>query len=209
MRAWLIVAALALPPTLSQAQGAAASAPVAGVSSPAKKEIAQKVVKAQQASIEQLAASLVEQPAAVLLQQAAAALQNAPAEKREAMSGQLRADAKKYVDDATPLIKTRAWALAQDVLPSMFEARFSEDELKQILAWLESPVSKKFGQATPEMGKALTEKLVADMRPTIDPKVKALQATMAKTLGLPPAGASAPASAPARAKSPAPAASKP
>ena len=83
------------------------------------------------------------------------------------------------------------------------------DELKQVLAWLESPVSKKFGQAAPEMSKALTEKLVADMRPTIDPKVKTLQASMAKTLGLPPAGASAPASAPARAKAPAPAASKP
>ena len=85
MRACLIAAALALAPLLSQAQTPAASAPVAPAS-PAQKELAQKILKAQQASLEQLAVSLVEQPALLLLQQAAAALQNAPAEKRDAMS---------------------------------------------------------------------------------------------------------------------------
>lgn len=205
MRMAVAAAALALAPALSLAQSSAASAPAA---SPARKELAQKVVKAQQMAIEQLAVSLVEQPAVVLLQQAAAALQSVPADKREAMSRQLQADAKNYVDDASPLIKAKALVLAQDVLPGMLEARFTDDELRQILAWLESPVSRKFGQAGPEMSKSLTEKLVADMRPAIDPKVKALQASMAKTLGLPPAGASAPVSA-ARAKSPALAASRP
>jgi hypothetical protein len=68
---------------------------------------------------------------------------------------------------------------------------------------MESPVSRKFSQLGPEMSKALTEKLVAEMRPTIEPKIQALQASMEKDLGLnpaPAAGVAPPASAPARKK---------
>ena len=52
------------------------------------------------------------------------------------------------------------------------------------MAWLESPVSKKYGQLQPEMQKALGEKLVAESRPTIEPKLKALEASVAKRLGV-------------------------
>jgi len=83
-------------------------------------------------------------------------------------------------------------------------ARFSEDELRQLIAWLSSPLRKKYDELNPKMGEALTKQLVAETKPTIEPKLRALDASVAKALGAPtsaPAGAQgkAPAAAPAKA----------
>ena len=53
--------------------------------------------------------------------------------------------------------------------------RMSEDELKQLVAWLESPVNKKFQQAGPEMQSSLVKQVVAETSPVLDPKLRALQ----------------------------------
>ena len=46
-------------------------------------------------------------------------------------------------------------------------------------------MNRKFLQLGGEMQKALGDKLVAEMAPTIDPKVKALEQSVTKRLGLP------------------------
>ncbi|MDB5819241.1 MAG: hypothetical protein JWQ11_2881, partial [Rhizobacter sp.] len=80
------------------------------------------------------------------------------------------------------------------------EERFSEDELKQLVAFLESPVSKKYQTTMPELSTQLIQKLVADARPQIDPKVQTLERNIASALGvLPsPGAASAPATSTAK-----------
>ena len=87
----------------------------------------------------------------------------------------------------------------------MFEEKFTEDELKQLIAWLESPVNKKYGQMVPEMQNSFAQKLVAEARPVIEPRLLALTAKVRASLGTPAAGASA---APAKAPAPKKAASK-
>ncbi len=58
----------------------------------------------------------------------------------------------------------------------MLEERFNEDELKQLVAWLEiAAVARSTQQMGPEMQRALAEKLVADTRPSVEPKLRALQ----------------------------------
>ena len=161
-----------------QAQGSAASA-----SSPAKKELVAKVLQSQQGSAEALARNLVEQPALQLLQvigpQIAARI---PADKRDALAKDIQADARKYVDEAVPIVRERAIKLAPTTLGPMLEERFTEDELKVLVAFLESPVSKKYQQMAGDMQKALADKLVADVGPTIEPKLKAMQQSVAKRL---------------------------
>jgi uncharacterized protein len=179
---------------------AAPAAPAALPTSPAKKQLVAKIIALQQPGIEALARQLVEQPAAQLLQQAGPALQQrVPAEQREAVGREIQADVRKFVDEATPLTRDRAIKLAPSTIGTVLEERMTEDELKQVIAILESPANKKFQSLAGDMQRALAEKLVTETRPLIQPKLQALEQTVAKRLGItpPPAGA-APAPAPGK-----------
>jgi hypothetical protein len=79
------------------------------------------------------------------------------------------------------------------------ESNFNEAELKQLINWFESPVIKRYNQLIPGMQRSLSEKLVEDTRGQIEPKLKTLESSMARNLGLPPPGSAAPSQAPAQA----------
>lgn len=191
----LFVTALLTSAVLGHAQTATAPA---ATSSPAKKELIQKLMTLQQPGIEGLARNLVEQPAMRMLQAAGQALQQVPPEKREATGKQIEADIKKYVDDTVPGVRDRAVKLAPSTFGTAIDEKFSEDELKQLVAWLESPVSKKYALMVPETQNAFLQKLVAESRPTVEPKLQALEQKVLATLGLPAANAAPAASAPAK-----------
>ena len=190
--------------------------PSATQSTPAKKELVAKILLLQQPSIEGIATVLAQQPAAQMMQGANVALQSRIApDKREAVAKEIQADIKKYVDEAVPLLRERAVKLAPSALGPLLEERFSEDELKQLIAIMESPVNRKYGQMNGELQKALGDKLVTETRSLIEPKVKVLDASSGKRLGLPLAAAGGAAASPAgaasakpQAKPPAKAASK-
>ena len=200
----LIALALATGAAFAQAQTAAPapSAPSAqsSPSSPAKKELVARVVALQQASVDNLARSIVERPAQQMMQAAMNVLQTkVPAEKRDATGKAIEADLKKYIEESTPVRKERAAKIGPATIAPMIEDKFTEDELKQLVAWLESPVNKKFQQVAPELQQALLQKLVAEAGPLLDPKLKVLEQKVRTMLGV-PAGqaASAPAAAPAK-----------
>lgn len=183
-----LAAALAVA-GLAQAQNAAPAAPAAS-SSAAKKELVAKIIKLQQPNIEGLAQQIAELPARQILQQASRALQSLPAERREAVARDIEADARKYVDEAAPVLRSSAVRAAPSTMGQVLEERFTEDELKQIIAILESPVNRRFQMAAPDMQKALGEKLVAETRTDIEAKVRNFEQTVARRLGVtPPAGA--------------------
>jgi uncharacterized protein len=160
-------------------------------SSPAKKELAGRIVKLQQPGIENMARGLVEQPAAELMGSAANALPSRVAkDKQDAVAKEIQADVHKYLDEAVPLVQARALKLAPTTIGTMLEEKFTEDELKQVVAIIESPVYVKFQKMGLDMQQQLVEKVVADTRPTIEPKVRALELTIAKRLGVTPPQAS-------------------
>lgn len=178
----------------------------------AKKELVAKVLLLQQPAIEQAAQALAERPALQMLQQAGMALQSQlPADKREAVAKEIQAEAKKYADEAVPLVRERAVKLAPSTVGALLEEKFSEDELKQLIAIIESPVNRKFLQLGIEMQNVLIDKLVAETQAVIEPKVRALEQAIGKRLAqaAPAAAPAAPAAvAPKAAKAPAKAASK-
>jgi len=199
----LFVSALLASAVLAHAQtptAPAASAPLP--SSPAKKELVQKLLVLQQPGIESIARNMVEQPAMRMFQAAGQALQQkVPAEKREAVGKSIEADIRKYVDESVPIVRERAIKLAPSTIGTMLEERFTEDELKQLVAWLESPVNKKYSQVGPEMQNGFMKKLVEESRPLVEPRLQALESKVRASLGV-PAGEPA-ASAPAKAATPA------
>ena len=190
---------------LGGALAAVALATTAAAQGAGKKELVQKILQIQQNEIEGVARSVVERPAAFMMQEAAAAMQRQVApEKREAMGKAIEAEVKKYVDEAYPLARERALRLAPSTIGATLEEKMTEDELRQLAAFLESPVNKKFQQIGPEMRNAFIQKLVVEARPVVDPKVQALDARIRVVLGIPPA--QPPGSAP-RAATPGPRAS--
>jgi hypothetical protein len=178
-----IAAALVLPVFAAQAQ-----------STPAKKPLVARILKLQQAGIEAMARAMAERPAMAVLDRADQVLvSSVAADKREAVGKAIQADVKKYLDEAVPFVRDRAVKLAPTTIGTLLEEKFSEEELKQLASFLESPAYTKYQQLGGDMQKVLLEKLLAETRGTIEPKVNTLDQTVARRLGV-----TAPATAPAK-----------
>ena len=176
---------------LATAAGAQTTAP--------KKELVAKLLQLQQSAIERSAIMMIERPAAQLMQQAGAVLQTRiPPDKREAIAKDMQLDVKKFADELVPLVRERAVKLAPSTIGVLLEEKFTEDELKQIIAITESPVYRRYQQTGAELEKALFDKLVAELRGVIEPKVRALDQALVARLGLPAKPAQGAASGAAR-----------
>ena len=181
-----------------------AGAAIAHAQSTPKKDLVQKLLTLQQAGIEQVARGLVERPAVQMMQEAGMVLQRQVApDKREALGKQVEAEVKKYVEESVPLVRERALKLAPTTIGPILEEKFNEDELKQLIAWFESPVNKKYQQLGPEMQNSFVQKLVADARPVVDPKIQALDGRIRALLGVPAAAPTGSAASPTPARAPA------
>ena len=184
MRALALVLMLALAPTV-QAEGG-------------KKELVQKLLQLQQPDIESMAREIAARPGMQILQAAGNVMQVQIApDKRDAMGKKIEAEVKKYIDEASPLLTARAVKLAPSTYGAALEEKFSEDELKQLIAWFESPINRRYRELAPQVQNAFFQKLVADAAPVLDPRLQALQQKMRAMLGVPaPAPAASAAAAP-------------
>lgn len=176
-------------------------------SAQSKKDIIAKILKIQQPAIEALTIGVLSRPVNELAAKAAPQLRNVPEAKREAVAKQIDADLRKFLDDnAKPLVE-KGVKLAPSTMGVALDEKFTEDELKQLLAWLESPVSKKFAESSQELQTLYTKKLIDDNSKQLDEKFTALQQNVAKQLGIetsPAPSASAPKSSAKPAPAPAP-----
>ncbi len=179
---------------LTMATMAAAQTPAAApATSAAKKELVARVLKAQQADIEGVARSLVERPAAQMMQEAGLAIQrlNVPQEKRESMGKAIEAEARKYVEEALPVVRDRAVKLAPSTIGAVLEAKMSDEDLKALLAWLDSATYKKYTSLGGEMRNGFVQQLLKEAGPLVEPKAQALDGRIRVILGVPPAGSGA------------------
>jgi uncharacterized protein len=180
--------------TLSILLAAVAAQAQPSTASPAKKDLVAKLLKLQQPGIEATARRLVEQPAAELLANAGAALPGrVPKDKQESVAKEIKGDVQKYLDEAIPLVQDRSVKLAPATIGAVLEEKLTEDELKQVISIMESPTYAKYQRLGEEMQRALVEKVLADTRGTIEPKIRALEQTVGKRLGVtaPPQGSGA------------------
>jgi hypothetical protein len=204
------LAALALG-GLAHAQTAAPVSPSASAPAPAsasKKAVIAKLLQLLQPAVGGLAQQLAQQPAVQIQQEVNAAMPRVAAERREALATDINADLRQYVEDAVPIVRERALSLVPEMLGAVLDERFTEDELSQVIAIIESPANRKFQQLFPDMQRALGERLVAETRAQIEPKVVALNQSVSRRLSqnLPPANAAAaprPSASAAAAKAPA------
>lgn len=177
-----------------------------------KKDLIARLPTLQKSELDGLATDMAQTPARQLILQAQNVMvQAVPPEKREAAAKQINAELTKYADSAVPVVKASANKVAVSAVAPVFEEKFTEDELKQLLSMLDSPVIKKYQGLLPEMQKTLLEKISADARPQVDPKLQALQESIRKILDTASGGKLSQAAAAANAKpgaKPAPAPAK-
>ena len=206
--ALIAVSAFGLAGTAA-AQTATTTTTTTTQTSPAKKELVQRLMRLQQSDVEGFARTVVERPAAQMMREAGMALQQqttVPQDKREAAARAIEAEVKKYVEESYPLVRDRALKLAPSTIGTVFEAKMTEEELKQLIGWLESPTAKKYQSLAVDLRNNFSQKLIAEMPPILDPKLMALDGKIRSILGVPPAGAPA---GPAPPPSPPPAPARP
>lgn len=151
------------------------SAAQAATPAPAsKQELVNKVL--QLWHVENVGQSMLQAPVSDAVQQARAMLQGrAAVDKRDAAMTEIVQDAKKFMEENTPIARASAQKMASAKVAPLLAERFTEDELKQMIAILESPVKKKFEDMLPELQKSLGDSVAADTRAVIEPKLQELQ----------------------------------
>lgn len=190
-----VIAALLAATSLAQAQTAAPStAKPAQTAAPsaAKQALIDRVLELERPSIENLGTNIVAAPVLQMRQQIGALIQQrVPEDQRQAVARDIEADARKYMEEASPIARAAAVKLAPGTMGAVLNERFTEDELKQVAAFLESPVARKYQGLAAEFQRSMLEKLVAETRPSIEPKLRAFNDSVGKRLGLSPPAAAA------------------
>ncbi|MET3105666.1 hypothetical protein AAKU58_000479 [Oxalobacteraceae bacterium GrIS 1.18] len=162
---------------MTMAGAACAQTPAAGgaapstVISPQKEKLIQRIL--QLWHVENIGVVMLQQPVAESIRQSRSLLQGrVSTETQEAAMKDITQDAKKFMDDATPVVQASALKIIPATVVPLLAEKFSEEELRQIVAILESPVKSKFEAAAPEIEKALGEKIATETGPVINPKLQ-------------------------------------
>lgn len=159
-----------------------------------KKELVAKVIALQKPQYEQFGNMLAQMPIQQLVASAGQVLNTRIApEKREALGKAMEAELQQYGKDVVPALRASALKHAPELIGAKLEASFNEEELKQLIGYLESPVIKRYAQMSPEFQNTLAQRVTSENRALIESKAKALDAKLVSLLGLKPAAAPAPA----------------
>ena len=167
-----------------------------------KLEWAAKAVALQQGpELERLVGQLADSATQDILQNWGPRLQSdvPPAKMEQAKEG-LNAELKKYFDDVSYTITNKVGKASNTALIPAYMERFSLDELKQIVAFFESPAVKKYQLAAPELGNLFVKQLIEETRADVSARTRQFDDAATKIMGASPAPRS-PTAGPAAGKS--------
>lgn len=153
-----------------------------------KLEWATKAVALQQGpELERLVSQLAESSSQDIVQSWGVKLRtDVPKEKVEQTAQSLNAELKKYNDDVTKIISSKVNKAGADSLVPVYMARFSLDELKQLVAFFESPAVKKYQAAAPELGNVFVNQLIMETRSDVNARAKQFDDAATKIVGTTP-----------------------
>jgi hypothetical protein len=93
-------------------------------------------------------------------------------DKRDAAMKDIGEIGRKTLEESTPIVRAAAKKLAPATAGAFLQEHFTDEELRQVIAMLESPVRKKFEKLLPQMQRSVGEAVAAETRPQVDPKLK-------------------------------------
>ncbi len=162
-----------------------------------KLEWATKAVALQQGpELERLVGQLADSATQEILQNWGAKLQSdvPPAKMEQAKEG-LNNELKKYFDDVSKTISGKVSKVSTTALIPAYMERFTLDELKQLVAFFESPASKKYQAAAPELGNIFVRQLIDETRADVTARSRQFDDVATKIVGSTPAPKASPGAA--------------
>lgn len=148
-----------------------------------KKDLVAQVLELQQGTLESLSRSLLQQTLMPTTQQVSVVLQQrVPADQRETVAKDVQAEMRKFFDESFPILRDSAGKAAQQTMGAILEERMTADELKQLVGALKSPALRKFQSLQGEMMRGFSEKLVADTRDQVQPKMQTMNQAIQQRL---------------------------
>jgi hypothetical protein len=141
--------------------------------SPVKEKLIQRIL--QLWHVESVGETMLRQPIFEADRQARSLMQGrtTPDLQTAALKG-IHEDANAFFKETSPIVLDSAKRLIPSTVVPLLAEKFTEEELRQIIAILESPVKAKFEALIPEIKQALEAKITADSSSTIQPKLAAL-----------------------------------
>jgi uncharacterized protein len=126
----------------------------------------------------------VQQPAVKAMQQSSVALQTAqvPQDRKEKTMQDIGADVQKYIDTTTPIVAASAKKFTEPAVAPLLAQTFTTEELRQLVAMLESPVKAKFEKLVPQMEAAVGQKVQADTAPQVNKNIQVLTESVSTKL---------------------------
>lgn len=103
-------------------------------------------------------------------------------EKREAALKDIEGYAQEFLNKNVPIVLESGKKITATTVEPILSEKMSEEELRQMIAILESPAKKKFESLVPEMNKAFGEKLAATDGKEMKEKMEELQQKIGKRL---------------------------
>lgn len=133
--------------------------------------------------VEAVGITMLREPVDNALRQARAALQaRTTPEKRDEALKDIEGYAKELLEKLMPQVVGKAKELTKTTVVPILSEKMTEEDLRQMIAILESPAKTKFEALIPEMQKALGTKLGEDQGKEIKPQMEALQQRIGKRM---------------------------
>lgn len=175
----------------------ALSATVHAQTADAKLEWATKAVALQQGpELERLVGQLADSATQDILQNWGPKLQSdVPQAKMEQAKEGLNTELKKYFDDVSKTINSKVSKVSNGALIPAYMERFTLDELKQLVAFFESPAIKKYQSAALELGSLFVKQLIEETSTDVTARTRQFDDAARTIIGAGPAK-KAPAAAP-------------
>lgn len=112
--------------------------------------------------------------------------QRLPADKVEPVMADIGATAAKTMGEVAPVVRDAGIKLAPSVIAPILREKFTDDELRQLVALLDSPVRKKYEALLPDIqnaiGQAVTQQTQAEVNPKLQDMGKQISARIAQAL---------------------------
>lgn len=114
--------------------------------------------------------------------------ESVPPARQKEVRDQLDVELKKFAENTHKAIETQAGKTAEATLVPLFKEKLTEDEMRTIIAFLESPASAKFQSAAEAGNDAWLEKLFEATKTAVESNIKSFDAAATRIVGV-PAGA--------------------
>ena len=150
-----------------------------------KRALAVKLAQMQQkadgdAMVEQLTGSAVQPLLAGWSQRLD---ETVPPARQKEVRDKLDVELKKFADSTHKVVETQTAKAAEAALVPIFMEKLTEDELKQIVAYMESPVSAKFQALGPDATNAWAKRIIDATKPQVESGAKTFEAAANRIVG--------------------------